>query len=295
MINIIQNRKYYFLISGILIAASVAALFIWGLKFGIDFTGGSLLEVAFQDKIAPVGEVQEKLVSLGVKESVIQPIGEKDLLLRLPVLDEIKHQEVAKELFKSFGAEEKSFESVGPTLGREMRTKAFWSIVIVLLAIISYIAFAFRKVSYPVASWKYGVNAVIALAHDVIIPLGLFAVLGRYLNVEISGALVAAMLTILGFSVHDTIVVFDRTRENLFKYRDTLENIVNRSVNETLARSLTTTFTTILALLAVYFFGGESVRYFSLMLIVGISIGAYSSIFIASPLLVVWHNRSGKK
>ncbi|MEK7211334.1 MAG: protein translocase subunit SecF, partial [Patescibacteria group bacterium] len=206
MLNIIQNRKYYFLISGIVIAASIAALFIWGLKWGIDFTGGSLLEVSFQDQVAPAAEVREKLVSLGIRESVIQPIGEKGLLLRLPVIDEARHQDIFKELFKSFGTEEKSFESVGPTLGKEMRVKASWSIFIVLLAIISYIAFAFRKVSYPVVSWKYGVNAVVALAHDVIIPLGLFAVLGQYLNVEINGALVAAMLTILGFSVHDTIV-----------------------------------------------------------------------------------------
>jgi preprotein translocase subunit SecF len=146
-----------------------------------------------------------------------------------------------------------------------------------------------------VASWKYGVCAIIALAHDVFVPLGLFAVLGHFLNVEVGSTFVAALLTILGFSVHDTIVVFDRTRENLFKYRDTLENITNRSVNETLARSITTTFTAVLALVAVYLFGGESVKYFALVLIVGLISGAYSSIFIASPLLVVWNNWGKKK
>jgi preprotein translocase subunit SecF len=199
-------------------------------------------------------------------------------------------------LHQYFGeVQEKSFESVGPTLGKELQTKAVWSIFVVLLAIISYIAFAFRKVSYPVASWKYGVCAIIALAHDVFVPLGLFAFLGHFANVEVGSTFVAAMLTILGFSVHDTIVVFDRTRENLFKYRDTLENITNRSVNETLARSITTTLTAVLALVAVYLFGGESVKYFSLVLIVGLISGAYSSIFIASPLLVAWHNWSKKK
>jgi len=295
MLNIIQNRKYFFGIAILLVILSVAALAMWGLKLSIDFTGGSLLELGFTNVPPSVQVVQEKLAGIDLKDSVIQPLGESEMIIRTKALDENKHQEVLSALRELGGVQEKSFESVGPTLGKELQTKAVWSIVVVLLAIIIYIAFAFRKVSYPVASWKYGVCAIIALGHDVFVPLGLFAVLGHFLNVEVGSTFVAALLTILGFSVHDTIVVFDRTRENLFKYRDTLENITNRSVNETLARSLTTTLTAVLALVAVYLFGGESVKYFALVLIVGIVSGAYSSIFIASPLLVVWHNWSKKK
>ena len=296
MLHIIQNRKYFFTIAILLVVLSVAALWMWGLKLSIDFTGGSLLEIGFTGAPPSVQTVQEKLAGIGLGDFVIQPLGENEMILRTKALDENQHQEVLMTLYKYFGEiQEKSFESVGPTLGKELQTKAVWSIAVVLLAIIIYIAFAFRKVSYPVASWKYGICAIIALGHDVFIPLGLFAALGHFLNVEVGSTFVAAMLTILGFSVHDTIVVFDRTRENLFKYRDTLENITNRSVNETLARSITTTLTAVLALVAVYIFGGESVKYFALVLIVGLISGAYSSIFIASPLLVVWHNWGKKK
>lgn len=295
MLHIIQNRKYFFGIAILLVILSVAALWMWGLKLSIDFTGGSLLELGFTNAPPSVQVVQEKLAGIGLGDSVIQPLGENEMILRTKALGEDKHQEVLLALRELGEVQEKSFESVGPTLGKELQTKAVWSIIVVLLAIIIYIAFAFRKVSYPVASWKYGICAIIALGHDVFVPLGLFAVLGAFLNVEVGSTFVAALLTILGFSVHDTIVVFDRTRENLFKYRDTLENITNRSVNETLARSITTTLTAVLALTAVYFFGGESVKYFALVLIVGLISGAYSSIFIASPLLVVWHNLSKKK
>lgn len=296
MLNIIQNRKYYFAVAIILMVLSVVALGMWGLKLSIDFTGGSLIDLRFAKAAPTVVQVQERLAEIDLKDAVVQPLGETDMIIRLKTLNEAKHQEVLKQLYKYFGEiQEKSFESVGPTLGKELKSKAVWSIVFVLLAIISYIAFAFRKVSYPVASWKYGICAIIALAHDVFVPLGLFAALGYFLNVEVGSTFVAAMLTILGFSVHDTIVVFDRTRENLFKYRDTLENITNRSVNETLARSITTTLTAVLALVAVYLFGGESVKYFALVLIVGLISGAYSSIFIASPLLVVWNNAGKKK
>lgn len=296
MLNIIQNRKYYFAVAIILMVVSVAALWMWGLKLSIDFTGGSLMDLHFVKSTPTVTQIQEKLAEIDLKDAIVQPLGETDMIIRLKMLDEAKHQEVLGQLYANFGeVQEKSFESIGPTLGKELQSKAIWSIVFVLLAIIAYIGFAFRKVSYPVASWKYGVCAIIALAHDVFVPLGLFAALGHFLNVEVGSTFVAALLTILGFSVHDTIVVFDRTRENLFKYRDTLENITNRSVNETLARSITTTFTAVLALVAVYLFGGESVKYFALVLIVGLISGAYSSIFIASPLLVVWNNWGKKK
>jgi preprotein translocase subunit SecF len=213
------------------------------------------------------------------------------MIFRFKSVDEARHQEILKHLGEKFDkVEENRFESIGPTIGKELRRKATYAIVVVLICIILYIAWAFRKVSKPVASWKYGVIAVIALIHDVGIPIGLFAVLGRFFGVEVNSAFVAAILTILGYSVNDTIVVFDRVRENLIKSGgdyDEFEKIVNESVNQTFARSINTTLTTLLALIAIFFWGGETIKYFALALIVGIGLGAYSSIFIASPLLVV--------
>jgi len=166
-----------------------------------------------------------------------------------------------------------------------------------LLAIASYVAFAFRRVSYPAKSWQYGLATLVALFHDIIIPLGVFAILGEFYNVEINIPFVAALLTVLGFSVHDTIVVFDRIRENLLKRTAvSFGDVVNQSLNQTLVRSINTVLTTLLVLFAIYFFGGESLKYFSLALIIGIVSGAYSSIFIASPLIFSWVNsKEGKR
>jgi preprotein translocase subunit SecF len=187
------------------------------------------------------------------------------------------------------------FESIGPAIGAELRTKAMWSLILVLVAIAVYVAYAFRKVSRPVASWKYGlITLIAALLHDVLIPLGVFAVLGKVFLVEINSAFIAAILTILGFSVHDTIVVFDRIRENLLKTGGAFHEIVERSVNETLARSINTTITTLLPLFAIFFWGGETLKYFALALIIGLVAGTYSSIFLASPLLVVFQKKSSR-
>jgi len=292
MINIIGYKKIWLAIAGVLVISSIIFVAIWGLKFGIDFTGGSLLELRFTGERPPVSEMASTLASTSIESANIQPVGEDGMILRFKTVDEAKHQEVLKFIKEKFsGLEEQRFESIGPTIGKELRTKAIYSVVIVLIAIIVYIAWAFRKVSKPVASWKYGVIAIIALLHDVLIPIGLFAILGKFMGIEINSAFVAAILTILGYSVNDTIVVFDRVRENLIKsggdYRD-FEGIVNKSINETFARSINTTLTTLLALVAVFFWGGETVKYFALALIVGIGLGAYSSIFIASPLLVVF-------
>ncbi len=192
--------------------------------------------------------------------------------------------------------EEKRFESVGPVIGQELRSRSLWAIVVVLLMIILYIAYAFRKVSRPVASWRYGLAAIIALIHDVTIPAGFFAVLGHYLGVEVGLLFVTALLTILGFSVHDTIVVFDRIRENLRKgVAGDFENTVEVSINQTISRSINTSLTVILTLLAVYLFGGETTKYFALTLIIGVFFGTYSSIFIASPLLVSWERYRQKR
>ena len=186
-------------------------------------------------------------------------------------------------------AEEKSFQYIGPSIGQELKNKTEISVALALLAITIYIAFAFRKVSKPVSSWKYGVTSLVALFHDILIPLVIFSILGKFYNVEITIPIVAALLTVLGFSVHDTIIIFDRIRENILrKGMGQFKETVDKSLNQTLGRSISTVFTTLLALFSIFFFGGETLKYFSFALIIGIISGAYSSIFIAAPLLVTW-------
>ncbi len=297
MYKIIENKKSWFLLSSILIGLSFLALLIWGLKLGIDFKGGSLLEITYEERPI-VNEIEEVFINLELNNVKIQPSGNNKFILRFENVDENIHQDLIKSLKELEDKEESSFqelrfESIGPIIGQELKTKALKSIIIVLIFIILYIAYAFRKVSQPLTSWKFGLAAIIALAHDLIIIIGIFSLLGHYFNIEIDSLFVTALLTILGFSVHDTIVTFDRTRENLFKYPDKrFSEIVNLSVNQTIIRSLNTSFTTLFVLLAIYIFGGESIKNFVLALILGVLIGTYSSIFIASPLLTSWNKKS---
>ena len=299
MYNIIKNKKYWFTFSGILVALSIAALAIFGLKLGIDFTGGSLLEVSYETTRPSIAQVDESLTPLELQSIRIQPTGEQNFFLRFEDVSEDVHQKILSNL-KNIQIDEQAaaltelrFESIGPTIGQELKSKAIEAIVIVLLFIVFYIAYAFRQVSKPVASWKYGISAIIALAHDILIVTGIFAILGQVANVEIDTLFVTALLTILGFSIHDTIVTFDRTRENLFKVQNqAFDEIVNLSVNQTIVRSINTSVTTLFVLLAIYIFGGESIKYFVLALILGVIIGTYSSIFVASPLLSLWNKKA---
>jgi preprotein translocase subunit SecF len=298
--QIIQNRKYYFILSSVLIVASVAAVAVWGLKQGLDFTGGSLLEVEFGQE-RPSNEAVAAALEPVAGKTAVSPTGNTGLIIKMRHLDEDAHQSALKALVNLTKSQdkleltEKRFESIGPTISSQLKRQAVVSIIFVSLAIIIYIAFVFRKVSRPVSSWKYGVAAVLALTHDIIIPVGVFAALGHYLGAEVDTLFVTALLTVMGFSVHDTIVVFDRIRENLIKFpRDTFEEVVNRSVNQTFTRSINTSLTVLIVLLAVLLFGGVTIKYFVLTLIVGVVVGTYSSIFIASPLLVVWQRLSKK-
>ncbi len=302
--QVIKYRFLWFVISGVLIAASIASLFVWGLKFGIDFTGGSIQEISWGVTRPDSAAIVSVFKSQGVEDVIIQNSGDKETIQRFKDVSEDQHAKIIGALETKFATkdltgakvlEEKSFSSIGPAIGNEMKTKSIYAIVMVLLAIILYVAWAFRKVSRPVASWKYGVAAVVALCHDVFIPIGFFSVLGHFLGYEIDILFVTALLTVLGFSVHDTIVVFDRIRENLLKRDGEFSEIVNYSVNQTFVRSINTSFTVMMVLLAVFFFGGASVKNFVLTLIIGVFFGTYSSIFIASPILVEWQKRSGKK
>ncbi|OGL88632.1 protein-export membrane protein SecF [Candidatus Uhrbacteria bacterium RIFCSPLOWO2_02_FULL_49_11] len=307
MLAIIPNRKYNLGFSALLILLSATALFVWGLKFGIDFTGGAMVELESTLINPPASsEIQQKLISDGFDVASIQMSNQNTYLVRLGIMDEGEHQRFTKSIEENFktlqkneGSNnafiEKRFESIGPTISQEFRQKSYLAIIIALLAIIAYIGYSFRKVSKPVASWKYGICAVIALIHDVTIPTGIFAVLGRYAGWEVDLLFVTALLTVLGFSVHDTIVVYDRIRENLLKSGGrNFAEIANISVNQTLARSINTSLTTVIVLVALFVLGGETTRRFIFVLIAGIIFGTYSSIFIASPLLVIWNNISQK-
>ena len=298
MIKIIKNRKFFLPISGLFVTASIVVLFFWGLNFGIDFKGGSLLEVDFGSEFRPtITELQSALAEAGLMNTTVQPT-EDSYIIRFKESDENIHFAALNSL-KDLAAsrdvdtfKELRFDSVGPSIGKELKSKSFNASLIALVMIIVYISFSFRKVSLPVASWKYGLASIIALAHDVIITLGVFSVLGHFYGTEVNTPFIAAILTILGYSINDTIVVFDRIRDNLPKSKDNFADTVDRSLNQTLRRSINTSFTTILALVAVYFFGGDSIKDFALALIIGIGFGTFSSIFVASPILVIWDNLS---
>jgi len=296
MINIVGKRKIFYTFSILLNAVGIFSIIFWGLHFGIDFRGGSLIEVEFLNQRPEIPVVKEAIKSLDLGDVSFQPSGERGMMLRLKDIDESSHQRVLQTLRSLGKMEEKRFDSIGPVVGEELKSRAYLAISTVLFLIIIYIAFAFRKVSRPVQSWKYGVAAIIALIHDVFIPTGIFSILGHYLGAEIDLLFVTGLLTILGFSVHDTIVVFDRIRENLRKgVAKTFEETVNISINQTMVRSINTSLTVFLALLAIYIFGGASIKYFSLLLMIGVFFGTYSSIFVASSILVSWEVWRQKK
>lgn len=297
--KIIQKRNIWLGISAVLFVIFASALFVWGLKYGIDFTGGSLLEARFTVARPQVNMISSSLEELKLSSLIIQPVGDNDMMLKFQETEEQTHQAVlsklnqaAKQENENNSVEEQRFESVGPSIGAELKIKSFWAIFFALLAMLCYMTYAFRKVSKPVASWKYGLAAIIAMFHDVIITMGVFAFLGHYYGIEINTAFVAAILTVLGYSVHDTIVVFDRLRENLPKSNEDFEGTVNTSLNQTIARSLNTSLTVLLVLAAIIIFGGSSIRTFTMALAIGIFAGTYSSIFVASPILVVWEKRN---
>jgi len=299
---IIKYRKIFYALSGILTALSVGAIFVWGLNLGIDFKGGAIVEVSYLDGRPEISAVKENLDKLTLGSYLLQPTGSDSFILRSRVINDAERP-LIQESFSLKGAEKvevKRFNSIGPVLGKEAAIKSIISILIVIFCIVIFIAFAFRKVSEPVSSWKYGFIAIIALLHDVLVPTGVFAVLGYYYGYEIDTLFVTALLVVLGFSIHDTIVVFDRVRENLnlsrgYREKKPFDKIVGESISQTFTRSINTSLTTVLALVALYIFGAESTRHFSLALIIGITAGTYSSIFLGSPLLVTFEKWQGRR
>ncbi len=306
--NIIGHKRIFLGFSGALVILGIAAIAVLGFKPGIEFTGGTLWQVAIPGEAAS-RDTLEAFVrdELALENAAVTSQSEAGrFLIRSQEITEVDHQAYREQLNAKFGAaEELSFQTIGASIGSELRRKAFTAFALVILGISLYIAFAFRKVSHPVQSWKYGLITLGTLAHDTIIPAGLFAALGRFAGVEIDINFLVALLLVMGFSVHDTIVVFDRIRENLKSrihadQRGTNQgkqasfgDLVNVSVNQTFARSVNTSLTLVLVLLAVFFFGAPTLHYFVLAILVGVVFGTYSSIFVASPLLTLWQKRGG--
>ena len=293
--NIVGRRKLWFAISILVILPGIIALALWGLKPGIDFAGGQVMEVGKvveSDKIKPVFE------QAGVRDITITTTGSGTILVRYRDAEgksSADSNEEIKAALVQVGAEQVSYESVGPAVSRDITRNAVISVALAAAAIVIFMAISFRNTPPPVSPWSFGVTAVIALLHDTIALLGIFAILGHFYNVEIDSLFITAVLTTIGFSVHDTIVVFDRIRENLKRYTHSFDIIVNDSIVETVARSLSTSITVLFTLLALLIFGGESIRLFVLALLLGVLLGTYSSIFNAAPMLVVWNNYKLKR
>ena len=290
---VIRYKKIFLSVSALLILAGIVSISVFGFRPGTDFTGGVLWRLSFEEPVVK-DEVVSVLVNAGaVDVSAFEDLSKEGLLL-------IKMKELSEDQKPAFEAlledsvgpfEELRFEFIGPTVGEELRSRAIWAVILVLIAVSLYIAFAFRKVSYPISSWKYGIVTLITLFHDVIIPAGILAFLGHLNGIELDSNFVVAILFIMGFSVHDTIVVFDRIRENIghMKKGDIFEEKVGESISQTLVRSINTSLTLVVVLLALLFFGAVSLNFFVLIVLIGTLVGTYSSICVASPLLTLWH------
>ncbi len=281
---IIKHKKFFIGLSTVLVILSLIGIGVKGLRYGIEFRGGSVLEVSYPQRPDP------NTLNLALKDhgfdTQVQPLGDSAYLVKTRFLTEEERKELVHLMTDEYQGEVEKFNSIGPSVGKELRTKALYSIIFVSLGIVLFLAYAFRQVSYPVSSWKYGFVAVLALLHDIIIPVGILTLLGK----EIDTLYVVGLLSILGLSVNDTIVVFDRIRENLkynqeTKIREPFDQLVGRAITSTLARSIFTSLTLIVVLISLYFYGPETTRTLSLVLLLGTIVGTYSSIFLASPLL----------
>lgn len=292
--NLMKLKGWYFVFSLLIILPGLYYLLVAGLKLGIDFTGGALLEYAFEQKIE-VGALKEEISKQGIEIGSINPSGENTYIIRTKPLEQAKINSLKDNLTNKFGkVEEARVENVGPIVGKELERKALIALILATITIVVYIAFSFRKMPKPQSSFRFGIAAVVALIHDILVVVGVFAILGKFLSVEVDTLFVTALLTVIGFSVHDTIVVFDRIRENLLKEAGRkFIDVANLAVVQTLGRSLNTSLTVVFVLLALLLFGGETIKWFVVALLVGIISGTYSSIFNATALLVWWEEKLG--
>lgn len=287
-----KYKIWYFVFSLLAILPGLYFLFTFGLNLGIDFTGGALLQYKFERSI-DINELKRQISKQDIEVSQIIPSSDNVYIIRTKVTQQNKINDLKSYLDKEFGkVEEQRVEFIGPVIGAELRKKAVLAVLLAAVLIVLYIAFSFRKIPKPASSWRFGITAIVALLHDILIVIGAFAIFGKFLGVEVDTLFVTALLTVIGFSVHDTIVVFDRIRENLTKHMGKkFIDVANLSVIQTLGRSLNTSLTVVFVLLALLLFGGETLRWFVVALLVGIISGTYSSIFNATALLVWWEER----
>lgn len=292
MLNIIGKKNWYFIFSLLIIIPGVISLFLWGLNLSIDFTGGTRMILIHPDssKIQTQNIIRNAFGEQSVDIVTLQP-SEKSIVIRTRQINEKQNTALISDIKKDLpDIKQESFETIGPAVGGETTQNALKALALASLLIVLYIAWSFRSVPKPTSSWKFGICAIITLLHDILVLVGIFSLLGHFYGVEIDSLFITALLTVIGFSVHDTIVVFDRIRENLRKSVGLpFEQIVNDSILQTIVRSLNTSFTTMLVLFTLLIFGGDSLRWFIAALLIGIGVGTYSSIFNAAPLLVLWH------
>ncbi len=298
--SITKNTRLWFALSITLVLASVVLLIYPGLKLGIDFTGGTLIELAFDEEVEK-SVVDESLKTFGTEGEVdlgipfVLKTSDGGFIIRVKNITNEEHVAL-QDHFRGVigGFNEKRFTTIGPTVGKTLKVRSFWALVVAATVMVLYIAFAFRNIPRKLSPWRFGIIAVIALIHDVLITLGVFVLLGMFTAFEVNTLFISALLIILGYSVNDTIVIFDRVRENVF-HQDRGEDfadVAERGLRQSIARSVNTSLSTLIPLFALFIMGGESIRWFVLTLMVGLMIGTYSSLFLATPLLVVWRKRS---
>ncbi|OGE14009.1 protein-export membrane protein SecF [Candidatus Daviesbacteria bacterium GWA1_38_6] len=292
--DFMKYKLFYFILSMVIILPGIYFLLTSGLKLGIDFTGGALLEYKFEKEVQS-DELRNIVSTQGVEVGRISTSSEGTYIIRTKPLEAEKINLIKNKLTEKYeNVEERRVEFIGPVIGNELKTKALIALGVMSLVIVLYIALSFRKVPKPASSLRFGVAAILALLHDVLLVIGIFAILGHFWGVEVDTLFVTAILTIIGFSVHDTIVVFDRIRENLLKHiNKNFTEVANISIIQTLGRSLNTSLTVVFVLLALLLFGGETIRWFVVALLIGIISGTYSSIFNATALLVWWEEKLG--
>jgi preprotein translocase subunit SecF len=280
----VEMKNIFAFISLFFVAGALISLLLFGLRFGIDFTGGTILEVEYKESRPPMEDVSKLIQDAGLAAFSAQPLGEKSVVVRLKEIPQETHALLLEKLGDQ--AQENRFETIGPVIGKELRSKTVWFTILSLLLIVGYIALAFRRTVEYMRPWQWSVAALVSLSHNLLILLGALAILGKFQGVEVDIPIVVALLTVVGYSINDTIVVFDRIRENLVRHRGIdFEDTVQKSVRETFSRSFNTSFTTVLVLLAIVFLGGVTLRPFALTLIIGIAVGTYASLFFAPWVL----------
>jgi preprotein translocase subunit SecF len=300
--NIIGSRRIWYILSTLLILPGIISLFFWHLNVGIDFKGGTLQQLSFTTERPSIDTIREDIHNAGVNGATVQTSGDHDVIIRFPNEAGKTPRDEGNAILSTFTTagstvSEASFENIGGSVAKDTTTKAVTAVIIACIAIVIFIAFSFRTVPRPTSSWRFAATTILALLHDILFTVGAFSIIGHFFpSIEVDALFITALLTVLGFSVNDTIVVFDRIRENLRRMATKpFEEVANSSLNQTLARSLNTSMTVIIVLVTLLLLGGESIRNFILALTLGVAIGTYSSIFNAAPLLVSWQNAYNKR